>query len=137
VRPRWILTTVLAAALVAAGCGPPAPKRPNFFELKPTRKCLEKQGATVTQSDLGFIFGTAPNGAIKVTLADGKVLWIGFGKNDRDAAALEAAFRRTAHTRQERKRLNSLLEPRGNVLMQWNAEPKQPELDLVHGCLSG
>jgi hypothetical protein len=136
VRPRWIFTTVLAAALVAGGCGPPAPKRPNFFTLKPTSKCLEKEGAAVRQSGLGFIMGTAPNGAIRIRFQNGKELLIGFGNNDQDAADLAAAFRQTAQTKAERKRLNSLLEPRGNVLIQWQTEPTPAEIDLVHGCLS-
>jgi hypothetical protein len=136
VRFGRTLLAALATVLALAGCGPPSPKRPNHFELEPTRGCLEDQGLRVTQSHLGLIMGTAPNGAIYVTLDNGKRVLIGFGNTDRDAADLVKAFEQVTPPSGQ-KRLKSLLEPRGNVLIQWIDEPSKKEIELVHNCLEG
>jgi hypothetical protein len=137
VHLRRTLPAALAAALALSGCGTPTAKHPNVFSLKPTKRCLEQQGLHVSQDpkDLGLIMGTAPEGALRTTLRDGKGVLIGFGDTDADAAAMADAFRQVARTKQERARLKSLLEPRGNVLVQWIDEPRQADIDLIHSCL--
>jgi Lon protease-like protein len=54
------------------------------------------------------------------------------GRSAQEAADVVAAFRRVTP---DKKRAASLLEPRGNAVINWISEPTPADLDAVRNCL--
>ena len=126
----------LAAALLVAGCGPPKAIRPGFFDLGSTASCLRDEGLEVQKNprDLDFVSATAPAGALRSALS-GTAFVIAFGDSVEDAQLLVKGYRRSASTRQARKRLRSLLDREGNAVIYWHKEPTGAQATTVISCL--
>jgi hypothetical protein len=126
----------LAAALFVAGCGPPKAAKPGFFDLGSTAACLRDEGLEVRKNprDLDFVSATAPAGALRSALSGTKFV-IAFGDSVEDAELLVKGYRRSASTRQARKRLRSLLDREGNAVIYWNKEPTGAQSTSVISCL--
>ena len=135
VRPRPLLA--LVAVVCFAGCGPPKAITPGHYTLKPTAACLRKAGlrVAVNSPGLDFVSSSAPAGALG-SARDGKPFTIAFGNTQDDANILVAGYRRSASNKLERRRLRSLLDLEGNVVIYWHTEPTASEADAVRGCLS-
>ena len=132
---RALLLLGLLVFLVA-GCGRVKPSTPNRFTLGATEQCLKEEGGLrVDRRDLGVIAPTASEGAIHAYVGGGNSVVIMFGRSDQEVADLAAGFRRITPRGRERQRLKSLLEPRGNALINWISEPTVEEADLVRNCL--
>jgi hypothetical protein len=132
---RRLLLLLVLVALVAA-CGRVKAVTPNHFTRDATKDCLEDEQqleVSTADDDVGFIGATATGGALR-TEVNGKGVVIVFGDDPTDAAAIANAFRQVA-TPQQRKRLPSLLEPRGNAVIDWISEPSRDDAELVRDCL--
>jgi hypothetical protein len=130
----------LALGIVAllAGCGPTQGPPDDFYEVDPTRECLEDAGFRITTDpeEVGFITETAPAGGFRAYLPGGRnSLTIAFGNTDAEAQQMVRAFQATARTEHERRRLRSLLEGQGNTVLVWISEPTPDDQNLVRGCL--
>jgi len=127
---------MVVLAVCVAGCGPPKGKTPGVYSLDATAKCLKKAGlvVAVNPADLDFVSATAPEGALR-SARDGKQFVIAFGSTRADSDLLVRGYRRSARTRLERKRLNSLLDLEGNSVAYWQTEPTDAEKGFVRGCL--
>ena len=134
-------TLPLALGLVAlvAACGPTQGPPDDFYEVAPTRECLEDEGFRITTSlkEVGFITWTAPAGGFRAYLPEGgrNSLTIAFGNTKEEAQRMVTAFRAQARTEQQRRRLRSLLEGQGNSVLVWISEPTLEQQELVRGCL--
>ncbi|MDQ3822803.1 MAG: hypothetical protein M3321_06135 [Actinomycetota bacterium] len=134
---RRTLLTLGLVALVAA-CGPTQGPPDDFYEVDATRECLEDAGFRITTSarEVGFITWTAPAGGFRAYLPeDRNSLTIAFGNTKEEAQRMVKAFQAQARTRQERRRLRSLLEGQGNTVLVWISEPTLEEAETVRGCL--
>jgi hypothetical protein len=136
VLARGTLLLALAAALCLAGCGPPKGRTPGVFTPTATKKCLAKAGlrVAVNPPNVDFIAASAPNGAL-ISSRDGKRFTIAFGNTREDSDLIVKGFRRSARTPLQRKRLNSLLDLEGTVVVFWDTEPTAAEKDFVRACL--
>jgi hypothetical protein len=123
---------LLAALLVAAGCGTPPPPKKDVYSLGPTRKCLVRAGVHVTTRVKDFVASTAPAGALQGVVRR-KPFTISFGDTKEQARRMAAAYRRLTNNK---KRLRSLLDPEGNAVILWTTEPLPRDADLVRACLS-
>ena len=135
--PRTLTLAVGLVALVAA-CGPTQGPPDDFYEVEPTRDCLADAGFRITTDpeEIGFITLTAPAGGFRAYLPGGrKSLTIAFGNTKEEAQQMVRAFQAQARTKQQRRRLRSLLEGQGNTVLVWISEPTVDEQNLVRGCL--
>lgn len=124
-------------ALVAA-CGPTQGPPDDFYELEPTRDCLQDAGFRITTEsrEIGLITETAGGGGFRAYYPGGKnSLTIAFGNTKEEAQRIVTAFRAQARSEQERRRLRSLLEGQGNAVLVWISEPTEPDREVVRGCL--
>jgi hypothetical protein len=133
-------TLPLALGLVAllAACGPTQGPPDDFYEVEPTRKCLADAGFRVTTDpdEIGFITLTAPAGGFRAYHPGGdNSLTIAFGNTKEEAQQIVRAFQAQARTRQERRRLRTLLEGQGNAVLVWISEPSDEDREVVRGCL--
>jgi hypothetical protein len=131
---------LLALGLVAflAACGPTQGPPDDFYEVEPTRDCLEDGGFRISTDpdEIGFITETAPAGGFRAYLPGGKnSLTIAFGNTREEAQQMVRAFQAAARTRQERRRLRTLLEGQGNTVLVWISEPTDADREVVRGCL--
>jgi hypothetical protein len=126
----------LAAALLVVGCGPPRAAKPGFYDLGSTAKCLRDAGLDVRENprDLDFVSATAPAGALQSSQS-GTRFTIAFGDSVDDALLLVKGYQRSATTRQQRKRLGSLLDREGNAVIYWQKEPTAAQSSSVLACL--
>jgi hypothetical protein len=130
----------LALGLVAllAACGPTQGPPDDFYELDPTRACLEDAGFRITTDpdQVGLITLTAPAGGFLAVYPGGKNrLTIAFGNTREEAQQMVRAFQAQATTQQQRRRLRTLLEGQGNTVLVWISEPSDDDRELVRGCL--
>ena len=130
---RTLLALVLAASV--AGCGRVKPLTPNYFTLDATRDCLGDADVRTDERDLGFIAPQASGGAFHAWMESGNSVVLMFGQDDKEAASIVHAFGEVAKTPEERKRQRSLIEPRGNAVIDWISEPRPAERRLVRDCL--
>ena len=133
-------TLPLALGLVAlvAACGPTQGPPDDFYELEPTRDCLQDAGFRITTEsrEIGLITETAGGGGFRAYYPGGKnSLTIAFGSTKEEAQRIVTAFRAQARSEQERRRLRSLLEGQGNAVLVWISEPTEPDREVVRGCL--
>ena len=133
-------TSPLALGLVAllAACGPTQGPPDDFYEVEPTRECLQDEGFRITTDpdEVGLITLAAPAGGFLAVYPGGaNRLTIAFGNTKEEAQQLVEAFEAQAQTRQERRRLRSLLEGQGNAVLVWISEPTDADRELVRGCL--
>jgi hypothetical protein len=124
-------TPLVAAVILAAGCGNPVH---NHYSVKATTPCLKKLGYGVSDaSHLGPIESSAPEGAI-VAREKGNAVVISFGSNDREAANIKRGYRRFA-SRKLRPHLDDVMLSQKNAVLRWTVTPPRDELDRVLGCL--
>jgi hypothetical protein len=141
-RPDVLLrrTLPLALGLVAllAACGPAQGPPDDFYEVEPTRKCLEDAGFRISTDpdDVGLITLSAPAGGFLAYLpGERNRLTIAFGNTNEEAQQIVRGFQAQAQTPQQRRRLRSLLEGQGNAVLVWITEPTLADQELVRGCL--
>jgi hypothetical protein len=130
----------LALGLVAlfAACGPTQGPPDDFYELEPTRACLEDAGFRIStdSDDVGLITLTAPAGGFLAVYPGGKNrLTIAFGNTKEEAQQMVRAFQAQATTEQQQRRLRTLLEGQGNTVLVWISEPSDEDRETVRGCL--
>jgi hypothetical protein len=138
VRFRRTLPLALGLVALLAACGPTTGPPDDFYEVDPTRDCLEDAGFRITTDpeEIGFITLTAPAGGFRAYLPGGKnSLTIAFGNTKEEAQQMVKAFQAQARTRQQRRRLRSLMEGQGNAVLVWINEPALTDAELVRGCL--
>jgi hypothetical protein len=131
---------LLALGLVAflAACGPTQGPPDDFYEVQPTRDCLEEAGFRISTepADVGLITLAAPGGGFLAVYPGGKNrLTIAFGNTKEEAQQIVRAFQAQATTPQQRRRLRTLLEGQGNAVLVWISEPTEPDREVVRGCL--
>jgi hypothetical protein len=122
---------VVAAALLAAGCGGPA--GPETYGLDPTRACLEEAGFDVTTEDLDFVASTAVGGAVRADMP-GNHVTISFGEGEEEAVRTEQAYRRFAAPQIP---IEHVLFRERNAVLVWGAPPTDEESGPVVACLDG
>ncbi|HUG28887.1 MAG TPA: hypothetical protein VMQ65_00020 [Candidatus Limnocylindria bacterium] len=122
---------VVAAALLAAGCGGGA--EPETYSLEPTRACLEEAGLTVSGRNLDFVASTATGGALRVRLPANDVT-ISFGLTEEEASRTAQAYRRFAGSTIA---IDHVLGRERNAVLVWGAPPADEEASRVVGCLAG
>jgi hypothetical protein len=133
-------TLLLALGLVAflAACGPAQGPPDDFYEVDPTRECLEDAGFRISTDpdEVGLITFSAPAGGFRAYLPGEKnSLTIAFGNTNEEAQQMVRGFQAQAQTSQQRRRLRSLLEGQGNAVLVWISEPSLADQELVRGCL--
>ena len=133
-------TLPLALGLVAllAACGPTQGPPDDFYEVEPTRECLEDAGFRITTDpdEVGLITLAAPAGGFLAVYPGGRNrLTIAFGNTKEEAQQIVRAFQAQARTQRERRRLRSLLEGQGNAVLVWISEAPEADRELVRGCL--
>jgi hypothetical protein len=133
-----ILVLALAAAALLAACGPAQGPPDDFYEVEPTSDCLKDAGFRITTdpAEIGFITETAQGGGFRAYYPGEKnSLTIAFGTTKEEAQQIVTAFQAQARTRQERRRLRTLLEGQGNAVLVWISEPTEADREVVRGCL--
>lgn len=137
-RFRRSFPLALGLVCLLAACGPPSGREDDFYEVEPTRNCLEDAGFRISTElkDIGFITFSASAGGFRAYLPkDENSLTIAFGRTKEEAQRMVRGFQREARTEQQRKRLRSLLEGQGNAVLVWISEPRPEDQELVRGCL--
>ena len=135
-RRKRLLALGLVALLTA--CGPTQGPSDDFYEVEPTRDCLEEAGFRISTdpADVGFITLAAPGGGFLAVYPGGKNrLTIAFGNTNEEAQQIVRAFQAQAQTPQQRRRLRTLLEGQGNAVLVWISEPTEADREVVRGCL--
>jgi hypothetical protein len=135
---RRLLPLALGLVALLASCGPTQGPPDDFYELDPTRACLEDAGFRITTDpdEIGLITLTAPAGGFLAVYPGGKNrLTIAFGNTKEEAQQMVRAFQAQSTTQQERRRLRTLLEGQGNAVLVWISEPSDEDRELVRGCL--
>jgi hypothetical protein len=135
---RRLLPLALGLVALLAACGPTQGPPDDFYELEPTRECLEDAGFRITTDpdEVGLITLTAPAGGFLAVYPGGKNrLTIAFGNTKEEAQQMVRAFQAQAATPQQRRRLRTLLEGQGNAVLVWISEPSEEDRELVRGCL--
>jgi hypothetical protein len=126
------------ACVLLAACGPPEAED-DFYTLEDTRECLSEAGFRITTDpdELGFITATATGGGLRAYVqgGGGNSLTIAFGNTPEEAQQMVTAFENAARTRQQRRRLRTLMEGQGNSVLVWISEPTEAQRELVRGCL--
>jgi hypothetical protein len=138
VLSRRLFPLALGVVALLAACGPTQGPPDDFYEVDPTRACLEDAGFRITTEPraIGFITETAPAGGFRAYLPGEKnSLTIAFGNTKEEAQRMVTAFQAQAKTPQQRRRLRSLLEGQGNAVLVWISEPTLADQELVRGCL--
>jgi hypothetical protein len=130
----------LALGLVAllAACGPTQGPPDDFYEVQPTRDCLDEAGFRITTNsrEVGLITETASGGGFRAYHPGEKnSLTIAFGSTKEEAQQIVRAFQAQARTEQQRRRLRTLLEGQGNAVLVWISEPTEADREVVRGCL--
>ncbi len=135
---RRQIPLALGVLALLAACGPTQGPPDDFYELEPTRGCLEDAGFRITTDpdELGLITLTAPAGGFLAVYPGGtNRLTIAFGNTKEEAQQMVRAFQAQAATPQQRRRLRTLLEGQGNAVLVWISEPSEEDRELVRGCL--
>ena len=124
-------TPLLAAVILAAGCGNPVH---SHYTAAATKPCLQKLGYRVADaSKLGPIEASAADGAL-VAHEKGNAVVITFGSNAQEAANIKRGYRRFA-TPKLRPHLDDVMLSQKNAVLRWTVTPPRDELDRVLGCL--
>jgi hypothetical protein len=132
IRPTWFPAgLVVAAALLAAGCG--GADEPDAYRLEPTRSCLEHAGLDVTTDDLDFVASTAAGGALRTDLPENEVT-ISFGDTEAEAERTARAYRNFAGPTIP---IEHVLFRRANAVLVWGAPPSDVDQMRVTACLEG
>ena len=137
-RRTSFLALGLVGALALAACGPTQGPPDDFYELEPTRDCLEEAGYRITTDpdEIGLITLTAPAGGFRAYIPSGdNSLTIAFGNTKEEAQQMVRGFQAEQRTAHARRRLRSLLEGQGNAVLVWISEPSEEERELVRNCL--
>jgi hypothetical protein len=135
---RRLLPLALGLAALLAACGPTQGPPDDFYELDPTRACLEDAGFRITTDpdEIGLITLTAPAGGFRAYHPGGdNSLTIAFGNTREEAQQMVRAFQARATNEQQRRRLRTLLEGQGNAVLVWISEPSEEDREVVRGCL--
>jgi hypothetical protein len=125
---------VVAAALVAAGCGV---RNSKPFTAQGTVGCLKGHGftgVTTNPGAVGFIAGFADNGGIRGRSASGNVLTIAFTADADSTGPTEDAFRSHA-PKSLRPHMSDIMETNRNAVLVWTTTPDPGELDAATRCL--
>ena len=130
-RLLWPLAgLVVAAALLAAGCG--GEPEPTVYRLEPTRACLEQTGLEPTTANVDFVASTATGGAVRAEIAANEVT-ISFGETDEEAQRTARAYENFAGPRIP---IEHVLFREHNAVLVWGAPPTDEERTRVVSCLS-
>jgi hypothetical protein len=135
---RRTLPLALGLVVLLAACGPTQGPPDDFYEVEPTRDCLEDGGFRITTNsrEVGLITETASGGGFRAYHAGNKnSLTIAFGNTKEEAQQIVRAFQAQSRTEQQRRRLRTLLEGQGNAVLVWISEPTEDERELVRSCL--
>jgi hypothetical protein len=135
---RRTLPLALGLVVLLAACGPTQGPPDDFYEIEPTRACLEDGGFRITTNsrEVGLITETASGGGFRAYQAgDKNSLTIAFGSTKEEAQQIVRAFQAQSRTEQQRRRLRTLLEGQGNAVLVWISEPTEDERELVRSCL--
>ena len=133
-----LLSLALGFVVLLASCGPAQGPPDDFYEVDTTRKCLADAGFRITTDpdEIGLITLTAPAGGFRAYHPGGaNSLTIAFGNTKEEAQQMVRAFQAQATTRQQRRRLRTLLEGQGNAVLVWISEPSEADRELVRNCL--
>jgi len=127
---RPLAGLVVAAALLAAGCG--GEPEPTLYQLEPTRACLDGAGLDVTTENLDFVASTATGGALRAEIGANEVT-VSFGATEEEAERTARAYRNFAGPRIP---IDHVLFREHNAVLVWGAPPSDEERTRVHSCLA-
>jgi hypothetical protein len=126
VRHLSVAVLLVLPVFVLAGCG-----GSKKYSLAPTAACLKKQPGLRLRKKVDFVASTALGGAVAVDMPKNEVT-IAFALDDKEAARLEAAYRKFAG---KNIGIEDVLRPQRNAVLLWKAHPSDTELSTIDGCL--
>jgi hypothetical protein len=133
--PRALgIALVLAAVLVAAGCGV---RNSKPFNAQPSAGCLKSHGFTgVTTNPLsvGFIAAFADRGGLRARSPSGNLLTIAFTADANSTGDTQDSFRAHAPPKL-RPHMSDIMETNRNAVLVWTTTPDPGELDTATRCL--
>jgi hypothetical protein len=129
-KRRCSLLVWLGGTKLGGGCPIAIPAR--LFSIKKTSACLSAHGGVIGHK-LDSIAKGAPGGAFSADLRDNAVRLV-FGRSDRDARQIVAAYTRIAFPN-VRSGLPDVLRRYNNLVTLWHQHPQEADLALVIGCL--
>ena len=128
------ILTLLALALVAAGCGA---RHDKPFTAKGTVSCLRGNGFTnvsTSPAKVGFIAGFAANGGLIATSPTGNAVTVAFTEDENSTASTEKAFRLHASPAL-RPHMQDVMSTNRNAVIVWTTGPRQDESQTLNTCL--
>jgi hypothetical protein len=131
---RWTLGFLLAAALLAAGCGV---RNSKPFTASGSMGCFREKGftnVTGAPARVGPIAAFAEHGGLQATSPSGNVLTIAFTADEASVASTEEAYR-TRAPKSLRPHLSDIMSVERNAVLVWTVTPKPDELDAAMRCL--